>query len=420
MIPSLSVQRVQRFGHYWLLCQLGYCDMGEMWLASPDDGLDANELCVIKKPQPDTFHEPDSIARFLDEIRVTDLLDHPNISKVLDAGEIDGEPFLALDFVEGKSLSDINDRLRETGQLFPLPLTIHLGIRVCDALAYAHRLVGPGNRPLQLVHRNICPDNLLVAYSGGISLIDFGMAYSTLREAQTLLGKRPSQQTAYRSLEHARNKAVDARSDIFSLGAVLWELAAGVSPQQTREEMELWLKSGRPRFVSPSNHRKGVPQQLDYVLMRALNNDPRDRQQKATELQRELQAILDRLAPGYEQIADSEMSQFMHDLFGTSFIEERKRTMHALKSAQAEASVGADDADGEPFDDDDVDDDVDDARGDGEGELPPSQSPPLSKRAGTAVAVIAGNRGLVVGFVLAFFLSLLVAAALYLIWTLLS
>lgn len=442
MGPRHSDDRVIHFGHYWLLRRLGTCGMGEMWLACPDDGIDGEGLCVVKKPPANTFLEPDSIARFLDESRVTDLLDHPNIAKVIDSGEVEGEPFFALDFIEGKSLAHIARRLREMRAPFPLPLLIHLGIRVCDALAYAHRITGPNGRPLQLVHRDICPDNLVISYSGNVSLIDFGMAYSTLKEVQTFPGRIVGN-TTYKSPEHARHKSVDGRSDIFSLGVVLWELASGVSPRMSKEEMDLWLKSGRPRFVSPSKHRKGVPQRLDYALMRALSNDPRDRQQKAAELERELRDILDALAPGFERSAQRQMSQLMRSLFEATYLEERRLTMRALKAARSMAiqQQGAlfddeptvavmPDLDAEEFDEIDESDPFD---GEDADEAPPPpvrarskpQAAPRPAWPGKIAALLpsdgspGGWRSLAVGFLLAFGLSIVFATVLYAIWALL-
>ena len=452
MGPRHPDDRVNHFGRYWLLRRLGECGMGEMWLACPDSAPDGGNLCVIKKPLPNTFLEPDSIDRFLDEIRVSDLLDHPNIGKVLDAGNVEGEPFFAMEFIEGKSLAHISQGLRAAGQLFPLPLVVHLGIRACDALAYAHRLTGPNGRPLQLVHRDICPDSLVVAYAGSVKLIDFGMAYSTLKEVQTLPGRIAGNLT-YKSPEHALRKSVDARSDIFSLGVVLWELCAGVDPRQSKAEMDLWLKSGRPRFVSPSKHRKGVPQQLDYALMRALNNDPRERQQKASEFQRELQAILDQLAPGYERTADRELSRLMRSLFESTYLAERRATARALQSVQSLAPQRRQ----ELFDESEAtiamipDDEVEAIDESDPFESPaapaaptaprrnssrehgrrPSKSPPRAPRPAAPATwrqklsalisseALSGRQGLLVGFVLAFGLSLLVAALLYAGWALL-
>lgn len=442
MGPRLSDDRVTHFGHYWLLRCLGTCGMGEMWLACPDGRLDGGGLCVVKKPLANTFLEPDSIDRFLDEIRVSDLLDHPNIAKVIDAGDVDGVPFFALDFIEGKNLAHIAQRLREARQPFPLPLLLHLGIRVCEALAYAHRITGSNGRPLQLVHRDICPDNLVISYSGSVSLIDFGMAYSTLKEVQTFPG-RIAGNTTYRSPEHARHKSVDGRSDIFSLGVVLWELASGVSPKLSKEEMDLWLKSGRPRFVSPSNYRKGIPQQLDYALMRALSNDPRDRQQKAAELGRELGAILGALAPGFERTAHRQMSQLMRSLFEETYLEERRLTARAIKAAQSMAVRASGDLfDDEPtvavasdlasdeFDEIDESDPFDGAPA-SEPHLALSRArsrpaaAPGSAWPGKLAALLSsdgalrGWRGLAIGFLLAFGLSLAFAALLYALWTLL-
>ncbi|GEM_PF-1541645 len=340
MTNARQEEKVRRFGPYWLLRCLGSSGNGEHWLGCRADDLSEHSICAIKRPRPNTLIEPESLKRFVDEVRITDLLDHPVIGRVLDAGSVDGEPYFVLEYTEGKSLAHCLRSLREVGQSFPLPLAIHLGIRVSEALAYAHRLTGPGGRPLHLVHRDVCPSSLIIAYSGGIKLIDFGKASSRLREAQTLPG-RMLEDVTYQSPEYLNGKPVDGRSDVFSLGVVLWELCSGVSPEMSRTDRDVWLKSGRPRFVSPSKHRKGVPQQLDYIIMRAVSSDPRERYQSAEELGRELKALLEQLAPGWEQNAQLHMSQFMRSIFESVWLDERRRTLRALQSVQKKAAARA-------------------------------------------------------------------------------
>lgn len=341
MANARQEDKVRRFGPYWLLRCLGSSGNGEHWLGCRADDLSERSICAIKRPRPNTLIEPESLQRFVDEVRITDLLDHPVIGHVLDAGSVDGEPYFVLEYTEGKSLAHCLRTLREMGKSFPLPLAIHLGIKVCGALAYAHRLTGPGGRPLHLVHRDVCPSSLIIAYAGYIKLIDFGKASSRLREAQTMPGRKQLEDVTYQSPEYLNGKPVDGRSDVFSLGVVLWELCSGISPEMSRTDRDVWLKSGRARFVSPSKHRKGVPPQLDYIIMRAVSSDPRERYQSAEELGRELKALLEQLAPGWEQNAQLQMSQFMRSMFESVWLDERRRTLRALQSVQKKAAARA-------------------------------------------------------------------------------
>ena len=347
-----STERVSKFGSYWLLRRLGESGEGDLWLACSEQDISARSICALKRPLPHRLAEPDSIQRFLDEIRLTDLLSHPRISRVLDAGSVRGEPFLAMEYSEGKSLAHVLKALRSAGHTFPMPLAVYLAICICDALAYAHKLAGPGGRQLQLVHRNLNPYSLLIAYSGDINIIEFGMATSRLKEAQTIPGAQVPD-TTYQSPEFLLGKAVDLRSDIYSLGVILWELCSGQSPAQTPAEQAVWLKSGRERFSSPSMFRKGVPQQLDFAIMRAVNNDPRERFASASDMGSVLKDLMTRLSPGWEKAAPNQMSQFMRSIFDSTWHAERHQLMRALQSVQKMAAQAEQSLEDENGDDDD-------------------------------------------------------------------
>lgn len=332
-----QAKRIGRFGDYWLLRRLGESGMGELWIACSAKDVSGRSICALKRPLPFRLAEPESVQGFLDEIRLTDMLSHPNINRILDAGIVDGEPFFAMEYVEGKTIGEVLRMLRGMGRNFPLPLAAHLGVAVCDALSYAHTLTGGNGRQIHLIHRGLDPESLFISYAGAVKIIEFGTATSRLKESQTLPGARPPD-TTYQSPEYMTGKGIDARSDIYSLGVVLWELCSGQSPVQSPAEKSLWLKSGRERFASPSKFRTGVPQQLDYVVMRAVSNDPRERFQNAADMGAALKGLLDELAPGYEETADRQMSQFMRSIFDSVWLSERQQLMKALQSVQRQAS----------------------------------------------------------------------------------
>jgi serine/threonine-protein kinase len=162
--------------------------MGEVWLARLPGLGGVSNVCVVKKKPAAPLQRQDLVKRFLDEAKVVVHLNHGNIAQVFEMGEVDGEYFIAMEYVEGKTVSRISARLRERGERFPLPLALYIGARACDALSYAHRKTDLQNRPLHVVHRDISPSNILVSYDGEVKVIDFGAAQSTMKEAHTARG----------------------------------------------------------------------------------------------------------------------------------------------------------------------------------------------------------------------------------------
>ncbi|HZH17747.1 MAG TPA: serine/threonine-protein kinase, partial [Archangium sp.] len=189
---------------------------------------------VIKQILPHFADEPDFVEMFVSEARVAAGLTHGNIAQVFDFGEIDGQYFLAMEFVHGQTLSKLLRRAQKAGLPgLPMPLALFVATQICDGLDYAHRHIGEDGRPMGLVHRDVSPDNVLISYEGQVKVIDFGIAKATsVVEARTspgtLKGKYP-----YFSTEQAQGaQDLDARSDIFAVGVVLYEMLCGRRPYE--------------------------------------------------------------------------------------------------------------------------------------------------------------------------------------------
>src|SRR5215470_12833953 len=244
----------RKFGKYHLLSPLAQGGMGALYLAvTGDTGLE--KLCVIKTVLP---HLADSeyVARFRDEAKVVVKLSHGNLVPVFDAGQVGGEMFVAMDFIEGKDLRAVWNRCARKGVAFPVDIAVQIVKELCRGLTYAH-----GFGDLKLVHRDVSPPNVLISFAGEVKLTDFGLASSTLKMEKTAPGVIYGK-VSYMAPEQARGEVLDGRTDLYAAGIILWELLTGrqlfpsgkppgaARDAQTSEEL---LKRVRnPELVPPS------------------------------------------------------------------------------------------------------------------------------------------------------------------------
>jgi serine/threonine-protein kinase len=238
---------------------------------------------VVKRILAQTARDGRYVAMFLDEARLAASLHHHNIVQVIDVGEADGEYFFAMEYVHGRDLRDLLRHLARTEQLPPLEHAIAIATAVASALHHAHEMCGPDRKPLNLVHRDVSPANILVGYDGHVKVADFGIAKAIARRADTEVGALKGK-IAYMAPEQCRGQPVDRRGDVFSLGIVLFELLVvrrlfrGDSDYDT---MRAIVSGDVPK---PSSLRRDLPAALDAILLRALATAPNDRYQTADEL----------------------------------------------------------------------------------------------------------------------------------------
>ncbi|MFN7134593.1 MAG: serine/threonine protein kinase, partial [Myxococcales bacterium] len=303
-----------RFGRYTLLTPIATGGMGAVYLARMGGVEGFEKLVVIKKILPALAQERDFVDRFVNEAKILVKLHHGSVAQVLDMGVEDGEYYIAMEFVDGKDLRKVVSRCRETKQPMPVSLALFSMIRVLDALAYAHRKKDDGDRELNLVHRDVSPQNILVSYEGEVKVIDFGLAKSSLSLGRTnpsmILGK-----FFYMSPEQARHQAVDRRSDLYAVGICLWELLVGKNPFDDVPQGELMRKVAIPTIARPRELRPDLPESVDDVVMKALAIDPAQRFATAEEMRGRLTAAMLELdaAAGPESLAAWMRAQFQRE-----------------------------------------------------------------------------------------------------------
>src|SRR6185295_18045183 len=207
--------------------------------------------------------------RFLDEAKVVLRLTHANLVPTFDAGEIDGEFYIAMDLIEGKDLREIWNRCVRTRTRIPLDVALHIGREIARALSYVHSY-----GDLHLVHRDVAPPNILLSYFGEVKLTDFGLARSILKQEHTAPGVVFGR-ASYLAPEQARGEVADARTDVYSLGIVMWELLTGQAYLQlTGLDPVTSLSLVRhPKPQPPSTRAPWVSADLDAIALKALAPD---------------------------------------------------------------------------------------------------------------------------------------------------
>ncbi len=309
-----------QFGRYTLLMPLATGGMGEIFLARLEGVQGFEKQCVIKKILPHLTQEEDFVTRFVNEAKTLVQLQHGSIAQVLDMGLHEGEPYLALEFVDGKDLRKVAARARERNMPLPLTFVLYTMSRVLDALAYAHRKRDDEEKEIGLVHRDVSPQNILISYEGEVKVIDFGLAKSTLNVSRTnpsiVLGK-----FLYMSPEQARHTKVDRRTDLYSVGLCLYELVAGKNPFDDVPPGELMAKVASPNIAHIQQVEPLCPGPVAQTVMKALAVDPAQRYQTAEEFRGRLMAVLVDIDPS---AGPESCSKFMRDAFSAEYNSERK------------------------------------------------------------------------------------------------
>ncbi len=277
-------------GKYEILRKLADGGMAEIYLARIGGTAGFGKLVVLKRIPPSVTTDRALVAMFLDEARLAAALHHANIAEVIDVGSEGNTYFFAMEYVYGQDARTIRYQAQDRQQLIPLEIALAIVCGTASALAYAHAKTGPDG-PLGLVHRDVSPSNILVSYDGAVKLVDFGIARATSRTTQTLTGILRGK-VPYMSPEQCRGKVLDRRSDLFSLGIVLYEMTTGRRPFMGRGEYETLEQIAIGTAPPPHTIAPGYPAELEAIVMKMLERDRTRRYQTADEVLVDLEALI--------------------------------------------------------------------------------------------------------------------------------
>ena len=270
-------------GRYQLLRRIAVGGMGELFLARASSFGGFEKLVAIKRILPILAEQPAFVAMFLDEARVAATLEHPNIVHVADLGHAGKDYFLVMPYLEGGDLAHLRRQLTARRRALPEALAVHIVTGVASGLDYAHAKRDRDGRLMGLVHRDVSPENIFVTFEGEVKLLDFGIARAAQVASHTDVGTRRGK-ARYMSPEQARGQPLDARSDIFALGVVLYELTTGALPFDAENDLAVLARIVAGAPLPPSQRIAGYPRSLEAIVMRALEVDPARRFQSAAEL----------------------------------------------------------------------------------------------------------------------------------------
>jgi len=320
--------RIIKFGKYELIAHLATGGMAEIFLARQTGIAGFEKVLVIKKILPHLGREDVFVQMFLDEARIAARLNHQNVVQIFDLGCVEGQYFIAMEYLEGESLAEVIRQARRTRQPLPPMLAAGIAMQVCEGLNYAHTLVGPDGEPLQVVHRDVNPQNVFVLYSGGVKLVDFGIAKAAKRFSKTTTGMLKGKY-GYMSPEQIMSKSLDSRSDVYSAGVVLWEMLTSRKLFRQASELEILKAITEQDPPPPSSVVSSLPEELDQIAMKALKRSREIRYQSAGEMRMELSFMLRRKAEQSDTVAIGEyMQAAFHDR-----MQEKRRLIKSAQSA---------------------------------------------------------------------------------------
>ena len=299
-------------GKYEIIKRLATGGMAEIFLARVSGLPGFQKMVVIKRILPQLATKTDFVEMFLDEARIAATLQHPNVVQMYDVGVVDGNYFIAMEYLHGEDVRSLMRALHRKDQKLPVEHALNIVIGVASGLHYAHEKVGFDGKPLEIVHRDVTPQNIIVTYDGAVKLLDFGIAKASNRFGETRFGTLKGK-VPYMSPEQCRGEPLDRRSDIFSLGIMLYELTLGKRLYQGKSDFEVLKQIVEGTVTAPHELDKDYPPELEKIVMRALEKEKDKRYQTARDIQADLESMVraDRL-----HVSPIAMTHFMEETFG--------------------------------------------------------------------------------------------------------
>ena len=315
-------------GKYRMLGALGTGGMADVYLAVADGPEGFRKLCVLKLLKETMMQDEDYRAMFLDEARLAARLNHPNVVQTFEVGETHGRLMIAMEYVEGQPVTRVRRRLQP--EQFPLTTTISVLCDVLEALEYAHQLADFDGSILGIVHRDVSPHNIILGYDGRVKLVDFGIAKSSASMQETQAGVLKGK-VGYMAPEQASMRDVDGRTDVFSVGVILWEAIAGrrlTEGVQARDVLIRRIEGNDPRIVEvvPS-----VDPQLAWICDRAMAPHPDDRFASAAALQAELEGWMKE----HGEPSRKELSKTLRE----AFLVEREQLRSLVEQGMGDSNL---------------------------------------------------------------------------------
>ncbi|MDD9937729.1 MAG: serine/threonine-protein kinase, partial [Myxococcales bacterium] len=324
-----SADELIPFGKYMLLDRLSSGATASVYRANVRGEAGFERVVAIKRILPHMAGDPAFVKTFVTEAKTTARLTHANICPIYELGKVGESLYMAVEYVAGKDLGRIRRALEKKGQIMPAVTAAWIAARLCDALDYAHNLKNMAGERIGIVHRDLSPTNIVLSYEGQVKLIDFGLAKAVGKSQQTNVDAL-KKKLSYMSPEMVKGRAPDARSDIFGVGICLYEMLTGRKLFAGENDIDTLKQVGLATVPPPSAVMDDAPEDLELILMRALEREPDDRWQDAAEMGEALNGFLQKTAPTF---GINQLSAWMYELFGDEIEGEQSSFRHLINAS---------------------------------------------------------------------------------------
>jgi|SRR5450432_91573 len=325
-----------KHGRYKIIRRVADGGMAEIFLATQMGREGFQKPVILKRIHSTIYADPQFRNMFIDEAHISMSLSHSNIAQVLDLGVSAGRYFLVLELVDGWDLGRILHRAATAGVRLPRELALHVGAEICRALAYAHSKAMDGQGPLGIVHRDVSPHNVLLSEQGEVKLTDFGIAKAMNKREHTGTGVVKGK-VAFMSPEQALGKPIDARSDLFSLGTMLYLMVTRARPFEGPSELETLLRVQKGDFPAPEEVAPDLPPEVAAVISRAMRRDPDERYQSADEMLADVERVL---RTAFRPVGQSELKRWLAELTARDGVLPISQTSARTTSTRTATGTG--------------------------------------------------------------------------------
>lgn len=334
-----------QFGKYTLIRRLAVGGMAELYLALQRSVAGFEKLIVVKRVLPHLVTDESFIQMLLAEARIAATLNHPNIAHVYDVGEVDGQYYIAMEHVHGEDLRSLVRQMKSKGATsFPLENALAIVLGCCAGLAYAHEKRDLDGEPMGIVHRDVSPQNVVVTFTGDVKLVDFGIALVSSSEVEDTEGGQIKGKVPYMSPEQAKGDELDSRSDIFSLGIMLFELTTGRRLFRSKSEMETLRRIVEEEYPKPRELNPSLSPRLEEIILRSLEKDRDLRYGSAREMQADLE---DYIRSEQLKVSSLSLGEWMQKLFEEKLEAQKRLLQEGRQLADILADqAGVDDREG--------------------------------------------------------------------------
>ncbi len=326
------------YGKYFLLDRIAIGGMAEVFKAKTFGVRGFERLLVIKRILPHLSKDEEFVEMFIDEAKIAVELTHANICQVTDLGKIADNYFIAMEYIDGKDLRAILKRCHEAKNPISVALAVYVILEALKGLGYAHRKTDSNTgKPLNLIHRDISPQNIMVSYHGDVKIVDFGIAKTESKLGRTQAGVLKGK-FGYMSPEQASGLALDARTDLFSTGIIFYEILTGRRLFLGESDFDTLEKIKECKFPPPSKYNPAIPPELEHVVLKALAKDREDRFSSAQEMNTALTKVF---YSNFPDFSVEQLSDFLQELFAEDIDREQESLRRAIDALPVDEIAAA-------------------------------------------------------------------------------